>query len=62
MRKIVRSSLVVCLLSFGAIPSFADASLEGPKQTPENVKCPDGVWRSHCVDHEWRGCSDDIGC
>jgi hypothetical protein len=52
MKKIVLSCLVLCLLSIGVIPSFGGASLVGPKQTPENVKCPDGVWRSHCVDHE----------
>lgn len=32
------------------------------KQTPKQMKCPNGQWKSYCISHKWHGCSDDLGC
>ncbi|SEF92446.1 hypothetical protein [Algoriphagus boritolerans] len=58
--------LFIGMIALSLVPFVSTAqTFEGggaQKKTPENIKCPDGITRSHCVDHEWHGCSDDIGC
>ena len=66
MKKLLSSFILLSIVNLSGLTYTNAQGLGGsgemPRATPENIMCPDGKIRSHCVEHEWRGCSDDLGC
>jgi hypothetical protein len=65
MKKISFLFLVVALIATTHLNTFGQASLpdpDGPKESPEQRRCPDGKIRTVCEPHDYLGCGDIKGC
>ncbi|MBC6366368.1 hypothetical protein [Algoriphagus sp. AK58] len=64
MRKIAFIVLAFALVTSSQV--FGQASLPGdeggPRESPEQRRCPDGKIKTVCEPHDYLGCGDIKGC
>jgi|GEM_PF-2286673 hypothetical protein len=60
MKKI--AFVFLSFLMITSLSVFGQASIDGPRESPEQRRCPDGKIKTVCEPHDDLGCGDIKGC